>query len=63
MKLSTIKIALVAALFFAMLGLVGKMDRVHEEQNASKYCEMVKIWKETNGKFGWPAYNGEEICK
>ena len=25
----------------------------------AKSAEMVKLWKQTNGQAGWPAYNGE----
>jgi hypothetical protein len=24
---------------------------------------MVKLWKQTKGQQGWPAYNGEGVCK
>lgn len=23
------------------------------------YCDMVSIWEETNGNFGWPPFRGE----
>ena len=26
-------------------------------------AEMVKLWKQTNGQAGWPAYNGEGTCR
>ena len=29
----------------------------------AKSAEMVKLWKQTNGQAGWPAYNGEGICR
>ena len=28
-----------------------------------KSAEMVKLWKQTNGQTGWPAYNGEGTCR
>lgn len=50
-------------LVLVAFGLVGNMDAEEEQRQAEQYCEMVKLWKETNGKAGWPAYDGERICK
>jgi hypothetical protein len=27
------------------------------------YCDMVELYKKTNGDAGWPAYRGESECK
>lgn len=29
------------------------------------YCEMVAVYKETGGRYGWPDYRGNaaEVCK
>jgi hypothetical protein len=51
-------IALIAA-----LSLVGQSDFEDEQAQAEQYCEMVKLWKQTKGQAGWPAYNGEGVCK
>ena len=48
---------------FVLLGLAGTMDVQEEERQHAEYCEMVNLWKQTNGRQGWPAYNGEGICK
>ena len=45
------------------MGIVGQSDFEEEQRQAEQYCEMVKLWKETKGEAGWPAYNGEEVCK
>lgn len=45
------------------MGIVGHMDFQEEERQHAEYCEMVKLWKQTNGQAGWPAYNGEGACK
>lgn len=45
------------------MGIAGNMDAQEEERQHAEYCEMVKLWKESNGKAGWPAYNGEGACK
>ncbi len=45
------------------MGIVGHMDFQEEERQHAEYCEMVKLWKQTNGQAGWPAYNGEGVCK
>lgn len=47
---------------FILFGLVGTMDAQEEERQHAEYCEMVKLWKQTNGQQGWPAYNGEGTC-
>ena len=41
----------------------GNMDAQEDERQHAEYCEMVKLWKETNGEHGWPAYNGEGTCR
>jgi hypothetical protein len=51
-------IALIAAMC-----IVGQSDFEDEQAQAEQYCEMVKLWKQTKGQAGWPAYNGEGVCK
>lgn len=53
----------VALLLIAALGIVGYFDAEEEQRQQDEYCEMVKLWKQTNGQAGWPAYNGEGMCK
>ena len=45
------------------MGIVGQSDMEEEQRQADQYCEMVKLYKETNGQAGCPAYNGEVMCK
>ena len=52
----------VVGLIIAM-SIVGQSDFEEEQRQAEQYCEMVKLWKQTNGQAGWPAYNGEMMCK
>ena len=49
-------------LFIAM-GIVGQSDFEEAERQEAEYCEMVKLWKQTKGQAGWPAYNGEKMCR
>lgn len=46
------------AAWLCVLGWMGNME--HEDRNAERahYCEMVKIYEDSNGQFGWPAYDG-----
>lgn len=39
-------------------------DKDAENQQA-QYCEMVKIYRETKGRYGWPDYRGnaKRVCK
>ena len=45
------------------MGIVGQSDFEEAERQQDEYCAMVKLWKQTNGQSGWPAYNGERMCK
>jgi len=54
---------LVALGLILAFGLVGQSDFEEEQRQTDQYCEMVKLYKQTNGQAGWPAYNGEEVCK
>ena len=51
--------ALGAALFLAMLSIVGNMEAEDRRQERERYCEMLDIWNETDGEYGWPPYKGE----
>ena len=54
---------LIALVLILAFGLMGSMDKEEEERQQTQYCEMVKLYKETNGQAGWPAYNGDGACK
>lgn len=45
------------------MGIVGQSDFEEAERRQAEYCEMVKLWKQTKGQAGWPAYNGEKMCR
>lgn len=53
-------IGLLAVLVVAMC-LVGADDYEEAKRQEQHYCDMVQLWKQTNGEQGWPAFNGE--CK
>lgn len=57
------KIVAVFAVLLVALGIVGQSDFEEEQRQQDEYCTMVKLWKQTNGQAGWPAYNGEGTCK
>jgi len=44
---------------FAFLALDDINEAIEDDK---AYCGMVKDFKESNGKHGWPAYKGEEVC-
>ena len=50
---------LAAAVILLAFGIMGHFDAEDEKLQTEQYCEMVKLWKETNGQAGWPAFNGE----
>lgn len=50
---------LIALAIFSALGIW-----LHEpDPLENQYCEMVALYKATNGDAGWPAYRGEAECK
>jgi len=51
--------ALGAALFLAMLSIVGNMEAEDRRQERDRYCQMLDIWNETDGEYGWPPYKGD----
>lgn len=55
-----IKSPIVWLLILLVLGLnyVGKMDFEDALRQQTTYCQMVSKYKETNGEFGWPDYQG-----
>jgi len=48
--------ALIAALYLTA------PDTIEEQAQLDRYCEMVEVWDETDGEYGWPPYNGREGC-
>jgi hypothetical protein len=52
----------IAGIAIAM-GIAGNMDVQEEERQHAEYCEMVQLWKQSGGQAGWPAYDGEEVCR
>jgi hypothetical protein len=63
MQLKRYQVILAAIGLIIAMGIVGQSDFEDEQAQAEQYCEMVKLWKQTKGQAGWPAYNGEGVCK
>jgi hypothetical protein len=63
MQLKRYQVILAAIGLIIAMGIVGQSDYEDEQAQAEQYCEMVKLWKQTNGQQGWPAYNGQGVCK
>ena len=63
MNLKRYQVILAVIGLIVAAGFVGPSDIEEEQRQQAEYCDMVKQWKETNGKAGWPAYNGAGICK
>jgi hypothetical protein len=63
MQLKRYQVILAIIGLIAAMGFVGQADFEDEQAQAEQYCEMVKLWKQTKGQAGWPAYNGEGVCK
>ena len=55
----------VVTLFLLAACVAGTMEYGDEERQQKLYCDMVKIFQESNGTYGWPDYNlnAKEICE
>jgi hypothetical protein len=55
----------VVALFLLAACVAGTMEYGDEERQQVLYCDMVKIYQESGGEYGWPDYNdnAKEICE
>jgi len=55
----------VVTLFILAACAVSAIDYDDENRQQQLYCDMYKIFLESNGEYGWPDYNSNaaEICK
>ena len=63
MQLKRYQVILGLLCLIIAMGIVGQSDLEEAERQQAEYCEMVKLWKQTKGQAGWPAYNGEKMCR
>lgn len=49
-------VALIFVGIIALLGFAGAGDELEAQQAEVHYCKMVKLYKSTNGEYGWPDY-------
>ena len=49
-------------IMFVTYGIVGANDFEDAKDYADNYCDMVKLYKESGGLKGWPAFNSEAVC-
>jgi len=42
---------------FVAFAYVSAEDAKEQQTQNAHYCEMVALWKQTNGEQGWPDYN------
>ena len=63
MQLKRYQVILAVIGLVIAMGIVGQSDLEEAERQQAEYCEMVKLWKQTKGHAGWPAYNGEGMCR
>ena len=55
----------VVCLFILVACAVSTIDYDDENRQQQLYCDMYKIFLESNGEYGWPDYNSNaaEICE
>lgn len=59
--MKTMHMIIAGAFFLVAFGIVGQADYEEAERQHDEYCEMVKLWKQTNGESGWPAFRAGEV--
>jgi len=52
-------VVLILLLIAAFVFLEGEEDPLSTDEH---YCDMVALYKATNGEAGWPAYQGTKYC-
>lgn len=58
MKNENILLSLTAVFIAVLTAYTMRQPPSHyDEQVLRLHCEMVRVWEETNGEFGWPDYN------
>lgn len=50
---------LAIALLATALLLAGLLDLADQLEAEAHYCEMIKTWEDTHGRYGWPPYRGK----
>lgn len=65
MKLSDAGCMGVVTLFLFVACVAGTMEYGDEERQQVLYCDMVHIYTESDGMYGWPDYNNnaKDICE
>lgn len=60
-----IRHALGLFVIFIALVYVSNEDAKEQQGQNVTYCEMVTLWKQTNGEQGWPDYNHnyKSVCR
>lgn len=53
------KVLLIGLVLVISYGLAGNADLENEQAEQTRYCEMLKLWHESDGAYGWPPYDGE----
>lgn len=57
------ELTLIVALIITIAGMsfAGKFDRQEAERASTEYTEMVCLFQETSGEFGWPDFKNLNI--
>lgn len=63
MRDTSFVILIIVITAICLIGVVGGMDIKSAEEEHARYCHMVQIYHDTNGRDGWPPYDGDDVCK
>lgn len=52
-------------MLIAILFILSILTLIPEDDPPDPYCEMVSIYQQSGGQYGWPDYRGNynEVCK
>lgn len=59
--MSRLQLAAIGCVIGALVIAIDQ-DRQESDIQRKHYCEMFKIYKQSGGEYGWPAFNGESEC-
>jgi hypothetical protein len=63
MYIERYKLILIVVCVIVAFGVVGRSDSEAERMQEDEHCAMVKLWKETGGEAGWPAFYSDKVCE
>lgn len=45
-----------------LMNIAGQVDQIDEEIAGREYCNMVELFEDSAGEYGWPPYRDDVQC-